>query len=427
MKKNVLILTILSIFLSVSFLNAQEKGNDKKESFLEKTYVVGFQNNQTPFFLELMKKSMPQGFQKSKPPRFVIMGKEHKFILGIGGFVNFRMGYDFNQVIQNKDFVTYNIPMTPTAATRQKFLMDASTSRLFVKLLTANSRMAGFEAYIEMDFRGGDNVLRLREAYVSYKGWLVGQTATTFTDLNAAPNTVDFEGPNSYTYGRNLMVRYSRQFKNISFGIAAEYPELSATFGTSDEKIPQRVPDFPMYFQYQWGKNNSHIRASGVLRDLVYYDNIGSTNRNAFGWGVQLSGNIFVTKRLQTYFQAVYGEGITPYIQDISGVGLDLIPNPRSLGVLQTLPMLGWFGGLGYNITKNISTSLTYSEVRIFDKNGAYNASQYKKAQYIVANVFWNIIPSCQVGVEYLYGTRQNMDNKTGHSNRVQASVQFNF
>lgn len=427
MKKKLLLLTLFCLFVSTSFLNAQKKESDKKESFLEKTYIIGFQNQNTPFFLELMRKSMPQGFQKSQPPRFVIMGKEHKFMLGIGGFVNFRMGYDFNQVVQNKDFVTYDIPITSTPATRQRFLMDASTSRLFVKLLTANSRMAGFEAYIEMDFRGGDNVLRLREAYVSYKGLLLGQTATTFTDLKASPNTVDFEGPNSYTYGRNLMIQYSRQFKHISFGIAAEYPELSATFGTESESIPQRVPDFPMYVQYQWGKNNSHIRASGLLRDLTYYNKIISNNRDALGWGVQLSGNIFIGKKIQTYFQAVYGEGITPYIQDISGVGLDLIPNPNAPCSLQTLPMLGWFGGLSYNITKSISTSLTYSEVRIFEKNGSYDANRYKKAQYIVANVFWNIIPSCQVGVEYLYGTRKNMDNKVGHANRVQASVQFNF
>ena len=33
----------------------------------------------------------------------------------------------------------------------------------------------------------------------------------------------------------------------------------------------------------------------------------------------------------------------------------------------------------------------------------------------------------CRLGLEYLYGRRENMDLKTGHANRIQFMAQYNF
>lgn len=369
------------------------------------------------------------GFQQSHLPQFIISGRENRFMLGIGGFVSFRTAYDFDGMVQNEDFVTYDIPVPGNAANTQRFLMDASTTRLFFKAITNTEKLGRITTYIETDFRGGDYRLRLRSAYISFKGWLFGRDATTFCDLNACPTTIDFAGPNAYTFNFNNMIRYSHAFSDRwSMGIALEMPEVSGTYSADLSALAQRMPDIPIYFQFSWDKERaSHIRASAVFRDMYYRNDASGENKSAFGWGTQLSTTIRVSRPLILFGQALYGEGIASYIQDVSGVGLDIVPDPQHPGQLQTLPMFGWFGAAQINLSDNLFCSGGFSQVRVYKRNDFGPSDMYRSAQYIFGNIFYHITPHCQVALEYLYGKRQNMDDASNHANRVQAMIQYNF
>mgnify|MGYP003457550419 FL=1 len=141
-------------------------------------------------------------------------------------------------------------------------MMDASTSRIFLKAII-NSRMLGrVHIYTDMDFRGGDEfsyLPRLRSAYVEVGGFTIGRDVTTFCDLAAAPETIDFQGPNAYNFAFNEMIRYEHSFlrNHLTVGIAAEMPQVSATYGEHFSPIYQRVPDGIAYIQYAWGENRS--------------------------------------------------------------------------------------------------------------------------------------------------------------------------
>lgn len=380
--------------------------------------------------LDIYSSMMTKGFQQSGTPNFVISDRSNKAVFAIGGFVSFRTAYDWNGVVGNKDFVTYNIPMTATPSNRQRLLMDVSTSRLFFKTIVNTRALGPIQTYIEADFRGGNNVLRLREAYVSFKGLTFGQTATTFVDLEAAPNTIDFQGPNAYTYNRNMMIRYHMNLgKHWEFAVAAEMPGVSATPGALSYTIPQRVPDFPLYFQYNWAKGQSHIRASGLIRTMYYYDDLQKQTMNEMGWGAQLSTKIKLCPAASFFGQVVYGEGIENYIQDLNGHGMDLVANPVHQGRLQTLPAMGWLAGLTVNFNRHWQMNGAYSQVNVWNRNGyfAQNPDTYRLSQYVVGNLFYNISPAFQVGVEYLYGTRKDAGGNKGSANRAQMMVQFNF
>ncbi len=398
---------------------------------MEEVMVVGYKDDNTIDYIRHFYRTVRPGWQQSAPPKFMIVGNDHNFIFGIGGYVAFRTAYDFNGVVQNKDFVTADIPVTSDPANRQRFLMDASTSRLFFRLQGNKGALKGLEAYIEADFRGSGNAFHLRKAYVSYRGLLLGQNVTTFSDLDVTPTLVDFQGPNGYAYRRNLMIQYTRLIgAHWNVGIAAEMPTLSATYSAREKEIPQRVPDFPLFVQYGWKCRNpqpSHIRFAALFRDLYYRDEVAQTNRSRFGWGVQLSANVALTPKFSAFAQGVYGRGISPYIQDLQGLGMDLVQRPGQPGTMQTLPMLGWFGGLRYDITSNVEASAAYGQARVYNVNGYYVPDMYRNTEYLAANVFWTIIPSCKVGVEYLYGTRTNMDKASGKANRIHAMIQYNF
>ena len=79
-----------------------------------------------------------------------------------------------------------------------------------------------------------------------------------------------------------------------------------------------------------------HSASSGPAQQ---HQNTSSSNTSRIGWGAQLSGTIRMGRPFRLFFNGVYGEGITPYIQDLTGSGLDFAPNPENPAQMQTMPM----------------------------------------------------------------------------------------
>ena len=374
------------------------------------------------------------GFQQDELPHFIFATKQNKFSFSLGGQVTLRASYDFDGISGAQDFIPATIAVPGTYATRQKFGLDGTTSRIFLKAIANSKKLGRVTLYFSTDFRGGGTnsyTPRIRSAYVSFKGFTFGRDVTTFCDLNAAPNTIDFQGPNAYNYFFSTMIRYEHSIYRdiLKFGVAAELPNVSGTYGDSFASIPQRVPDFPVYMQVNWGRNKeSHFRASAVFRDMYLHNESTGNNTSLFGWGVQASGNIKVAGPLQLFFNGVYGEGITPYIQDLSGIGLDFTPNPHNPRSIQTMPMYGWQAAAQIDLVPNkLAISGGYSMAEVCRRNGAYADDEYRRGQYVFGNIFWDLAPCCQLAAEYLYGTRENMDGMKGHANRVNLMVRYNF
>lgn len=373
------------------------------------------------------------GFQQVERPQFVFASKNNKFSFAVGGFIRLRAGYDFDGIVDNIDFIPYDIPIPGNYNTRQKLMMDATDSRLYVKAITNTRALGRVVVFIDGDFHGGAEnsyTPRLRSAYVQFKGFTFGRDITTFCDLQAAPMTVDFQGPNAYNFNFATMVRYEVSFARdrLQFGVAAEMPRVSATYNDNFAPLRQRVPDFPAYLQLSWGENrDSHIRASGVIRDMYLHNNLTGSNTTMIGWGAQFSGTIKCFPWLRLFMNGVYGRGITPYIQDLTGSGLDFTPNPQNPEQVRSMPMWGWQAAAQFNFSRRVWISGGYSMVRVQKSDGYYSDDQYKQGQYIFGNIFYAITPRCKLAGEYLYGSRKNMDLDHNHANRVNLMVQYNF
>ncbi len=386
----------------------------------------------------------PDGHQSAAEPAYIFTQKDNKFSFAVGGFINLRASYDFNGTVQNTDFVTTSIPVPGTYATKQQLIMDASTSRFFVAAV-ANSRALGeIDVYADIDFRGGVGYStgegsygvtnrytpRVRRAYVSFLGLTLGRDITTFCDLNAAPTTIDFQGPNAYSFNYATLIRYTHNFcdDHLTASIALEQPNVSATYDANFEPIPQRMPDVPMYLQYQFGRKlDSHLRVAGVLRDMYAYNATTDENTTLLGWGVQFSGRLNPVRWMGLCFSGTYGEGITPYIQDFTGLGLDFTPDPDNPTAIQTMPMYGWQAALNFNFTDRLTATGGYSTARIQKKNGYYADDEVRKTQYMFGNLFYSVTPRFTVACEYLHGTRKNMNCLSNFANRASLMAQFTF
>ncbi len=411
-------------------------GVEHGDTLVEATeiYEMSYRNTASKRVKEGFNATLRRGFRQAPNPQFIFSTHDGNFALGIGGFINLRASYDFKGTMNNMDFVPYDIPMTSSWASRQRVMMDATTSRIFTKAVVNSSLLGPVVAYMDMDFRGGVSQSyqpRLRSAYVSLKGFTLGRDVTTFCDLMSCPTTVDFEGPNAYTFEFSTLLRYEGEFmdKHFRYGVAAEIPVVSGTYGEHFAPIAQRVPDFPMYLQYAWGKGReSHFRLSAVLRTLYMHDNAKDKNISLLGWGIQASGRIKCCSFFNLYYNGVYGKGITRYIQDLTGSGLDFTPNPTDAYSLQSTPMWGVQASGEMNIIPNVlSATGGYSVVKIQHRNGYYAQEQYKRGTYIFGNVFYNLTRNMRLAVEYLHGSRKDVSGQKATANRVSIMAQYNF
>ena len=423
--KRVFLLSVMTFVITIVFAKPSEEKVEKERALI---FITGDNvPTELKVTVDLFKESESPYFQDPRAPRFIMVDRKNRVAFGIGGYVKATTSNDFAGIANDIDFVTYDIPVPKGDFNKSQILMDASTSRLFFKLVGQNRVLKKFSAYIETDFRGNNYSLRLRQAYVSFRGMIMGQTWSTFVDLAAIPPTIDFEGPTASVAARNVQFRYSIPFKDKwEFAIALENPNYSATLNDYVQIAKQRCPDIPMYLQYKW-KNGSHLRFSGILRGMRYNNLLNAQGRTAFGWGVQMSGLANMSSKFTLYYQGVYGKGISKYINDLGGNNLDLAISENG-GELKPIPVAGGVMGLQYNILDNLFASVNYSYLRLFDDGDIlYSPSMYKQGQYLAANMFMTLDNDWQFGVEYLWGARKNQDDMKSFANRIQIMAQYNF
>ena len=54
-------------------------------------------------------------------------------------------------------------------------------------------------------------------------------------------------------------------------------------------------------------------------------------------------------------------------------------------------------------------------------------ASEYRYGNIFTANVFWNLTPRIQAGIEFDTGVRKNWDGKSRRADRLGLMAQFSF
>lgn len=373
------------------------------------------------------------GYGQVQKPQLIFSANENAFSFAIGGSVSLITSYDFGGISNSIDFVPATISTERKFNNRQKLNMDGSTSVIYLKAIANTKALGRIVMYMDTDFRGGAEGaygLSLKTAYISFLGVTIGRDGTTFSDLSSAPTTVDFEGPNAFTYNYATLIRYERTFlqHRLRAGVALEMPHLSATYGANFKAIPQRLPDVPIYLQYMWDeKKSSHIRASAIFRDLYAYDTANESPTSLLGWGVQFSGNIKCCRWARIMFNGVFGNGITPYIQDLNGSGLDIIPKTSNTLELKAVPMFGAQAAVEINITPRLSTSGGASVVKVYNKNIADDINPYREGVYAFGNIFYKLTPRCIVAGEYLYGSHTNIENMIGYANRINLMLMYHF
>lgn len=384
--------------------------------------------NEAPDVIEIFQNTQSGYYHDARAPRFVLVDQEGKWGLGLGGYLQAKMEYDFDRAVGNVDFL-------PSAIYRNggpdsQFRLDMTNSTLFMKLVGKSRFLGDFVVYTSGNWRGSGLGFQLLNAYMSTEYFKFGYGVGTFMDLDAAPTTIDYGGPCGMAFYRTALVQLRYGFDwGLSMGVALENPVVSIENNELVGVDAQRIPNVPLYVQYDlMGNSSNHIRLGAVMRDMYYTDKVGGKNSDKVAWGAQAS-LLATMGGLQLKGQFTMGEGIGSFINNISNVGMDMVPDPKAPGKAILLRSESWYAGAQYNFSNSFMVSATYSQTALHSRNGYadINPTASRKGQYLVANAIYSLNRNLQIGIEYLHGWRTDFNGKTYNANRINLSARYDF
>ena len=249
--------------------------------------IVGFITSgygQTEFDSLKRNSQLDTLYQPSQKPTFVTEFAEGK----ISGFVQSAIFFDNNNYLNNDQFVTSEIPTTQLTDVKfQRFHISANQSRLGFgfKFPKASRNIC---ALLVGDFlsstKGAHTYFRLRHAYITFGEFTIGQTWTNFVDVNAGPNTLDLEGPNSMPASRVAQIRWRRQFNTkLTLTLALEEPKSDYTPLDSAAALKASMPEFVVKPRLKI--KNGHWATSLIYKPLLYTDQAYSFKKDNWHLG----------------------------------------------------------------------------------------------------------------------------------------------
>jgi hypothetical protein len=286
-----------------------------------------------------------------------------------------------------------------------KTKLTAQTSRFGFETSTPTS-IGALSTKVEGDFYAycgaecNRNRFRLRHAYGEYAGWLIGQTWSTFMDLDNLPETVDFNGPIGSPFSRRMMVRYTYADPKAGnkFTFAAEDPEDGA-------RMPNLVARFDKSFD--WGAVN--------VRLLAHEKRVGSESKRGSGFGLGGSYKLTGDDLLMGQWARVTGDydmmyGSFGYTTDASGrILFDKVD-----GVV-----LGWAHTVNPKLRTNVALGLTRSKGdAVFDN---------RRLTQLHAGFIYVPVKNVELGAEYIQGSRKTFDGDSGKMSRFDLMARYSF
>ena len=375
------------------------------------------------------------------------------------GFVRLDGIYDFKPIASTDDFVTSSIPI-PQGEGANAVLTPRYTRIGFDTETPWESMDWSIRTRIELDFFNGNTSgafgsfpLRLRFAWADFGPFLIGQAASLFMDYDVFPNVLDYEGPPGMVLVRQpiIALRFPTD-ANYRFAIGIEQPYSDIQWfdgvdwvvnpGTgiitdpAEERNIQDVPDLTGNFRYTW--DYGHWQLAGIARQLSFQPVVGA-QEDETGYGFNVTGTWHPwahclgcpmcedkspIEKCRFIGQYADGEGISRYIQDINGLGLDATFDP--VNGFQLIPATGWFLAYEHWWASNWASVVSYGEADV-ELTDTLPDDTYQSATYASANLIWLPTERMGVGIEYLYGTRENKDGQSGDARRIQIGFQYKF
>jgi hypothetical protein len=366
--------------------------------------------------------------------------------LRLYGFAELDWVHDFGGDNSDNDYSTfaYYMPVagSPEAKRTDRDYLTIRESRLGLEAATP-TRFGVLSAKLEGDFNNeprhgnsstyGDSGhvytqmatnsygFRVRHAYGQFGGLLVGQTWSTFMDVDNFPETVDYNGPPGGTFIRQPQIRYAYPtVKAGTFTAALENsdsyvldPSTDAPYASSLSRLPDLVVRWDRGFDF------GALSFRAVTQELRIKDG-AFLDAKKRGYGVAASG--LVKTRGGADFATwgvTYGEGIGRYLNYVEGAIFD-----ASSSSIKLERAVGAYVGYQLKTSDLLRFNFAYGLVHEFDNDftkvvraAGLDSGRWglnRNVQQLHAGFFLSPVKATDFGVEAIWADRRTLSGDRG-------------
>jgi len=352
-----------------------------------------------------------------------IVTPDQKLQLRILGSVRFQATYDNKNLNSNISYTTYDIPVGENNVRFPNIFFGLEQTRLGFEI-TRNTQRGNMFVRLETDF-AGNNGFRIRHAYGQFGRFLLGQTWSLFTQIVSIPATVDFGSPTGAAIAKTPQIKYTipNLFSGYNLALAFEYfkPDYVLPDSLAVESF-QLIPNVTARIDktFDWGL----IQLSGLVTVLSGKEE-GGDPAYLFGWGGSFSAVVNSWVNGKWYFQVNGGKGIARYYNDFEDQGLDLLIDPDTgQGLLPYV--MGSFLTYEHAWREDIFSNFTYGAI-VLENYSFTPAEAFRWGDSFRINTFWTVVEGARVGLEYIYGARNNNNKEEGRAGRLNFLVYYDF
>jgi DcaP outer membrane protein len=357
---------------------------------------------------------------------FVLPGTQT--ILKIGGYFKTDFIEDLKPAGNTDSFVPSSFPV-PQPTSVNNSTVSIRPTRLSLDFRVPSTTLGEVRFYLEGDLFGTNATTpRLRHAYAQVRNVLLGQTFSNFMDPDASPDTLDFQGPNGMVSIRNPQLRYGFALSpSTTLYLSVEKPSSDVAFKPPSASIQSNAPGPDGVIRLRQEFERGHIQVAAIFRSIeASVTTAPPRSASVFGWGINASTGFRTFGKDNAIFAVAAGHGISRYIQDTSGLGIDA--EPASSTSLKATPAIGVEASYQHYWFKRLRSSAIYSYAAV--NNTAFDsafAAPYNHATYTGANMIWNPYGSLNVGAEFLYGWTMLQNGQSANVPRFQLSAKYSF
>lgn len=352
----------------------------------------------------------------------------------IGGSARVDTILDFANNGNPNQFVPSTIPVDgePGADGGERTALHAKATRLSLELRRPVAHDDTLRIYSEFDFfdDSTSSAMKFRTRHFYGQAWnfLIGQTFSAFMDIDAWPDVVDYQGPNGIINRRQPQIRYTQPVYdgagNLEVFASIEQPEsrIDTDNGAFDPDASpvSHLPDFVT--GVRWAGDLGHLQSASILRELSYETDDGPDD-DRLGWGVSLSGSLNVLEKDKLSAQVTYGEGISRYINDLSGEELDAGIDG---GDFDAIAVFAAMAGYTHHWNPCWRSTIAGGYVHA-DAPGSLGGDAIDETLYGSVNLMWHPTSSFRMGLEYLYGWKETQGGSSADANRLNFVVRYDL
>ncbi len=235
-------------------------------------------------------------------------------------------------------------------------------------------------------------------------------------DEDAFIETLDFGGADSGTLLRVAQIRYSysvSEFVHCRVGIEENLAD--AVGPAVAGRIRNRYPAFACGVRL--GTVPNHVYCFGAIADARFVPDVGADQSETV-WALGLSGRFSIGPRDSIIFRTIGGEGANSLVTDNTfapaGVAVPA-------GQIEAISEYFWSFAYRHYWREDLRSNVIYRRAEA-DNSPTQLGDELRSLQYLAANLIWRPVDSVDIGVEYLFGQRENKDRQRADANRLQLS-----